>query len=202
MCTSLAYKGPEVDGPDLVTHANKHLFPKSLRNLAHSMSDKAFFYHLLTNQSPIDGYHNSDVLHADTRKNWRHCSCSMSVKWNIRRIPCQKSRQKDLPTAFLVSLILRAGQRRGVFSDCKSSSCFKWAGVKKSTLLCLGDLTVLDQGEQQLHSSSGGLCSRKKKQHRPVVAWYFSLISCPLISDISRCLEHLVTKCPFSILEM
>lgn len=53
MCTFLAYKGPKVDGPDLVTHANEHLFPKSLRNLAQSMSDKAFFYHLMTKQSPV-----------------------------------------------------------------------------------------------------------------------------------------------------
>lgn len=53
MCTFLAYKDPEVDGPGLVTHANEHLFPKSLRNLAHNMSDKAFFCHLMTNQSPV-----------------------------------------------------------------------------------------------------------------------------------------------------
>lgn len=100
-------------------------------------------------------------------------------------------------TALLVSLILRAGQKRGVFSNYKSSSCFKWAGVKKSTLLCIGDLTVLDQGEQQLHSSSSGFWSRKKRQHRPVVAWYFDLNSCPLISDTLECLEHLITNILF-----
>lgn len=42
-----------MNGPGLVAHANEHLFPKSLRNLAHSMSDKAFFCHLMTNQSPV-----------------------------------------------------------------------------------------------------------------------------------------------------
>lgn len=74
---------------------------------------------------------------------------------------------------------------RGVFSDCKSSSCFKWVGVKKTTLPCLGDLTAPDQGEQQLHfSSSISLWSRKNRQHRPVVAWYFSLNSCLLISGV------------------
>lgn len=42
-----------MDGPSLVTRANEYLFPKSLRNLAHSTSDKAFFCHLMANQSPV-----------------------------------------------------------------------------------------------------------------------------------------------------
>lgn len=92
--------------------------------------------------------------------------------------------KKNLPTVSLVCLILKAGQRRGFFSNCKSSSCFKWAGVKKSTLLCLRDLTVPDREEQQLHFSRNGLWSRKNRHHRPVVPWYFSSNPCPLISDV------------------
>lgn len=96
----------------------------------------------------------------------------------------EKSRQKKKSSNSLPFQSDFEGRtKKGIFSDCKSSSCFKWAGVKKSTLLCLGDLTVLEQGEQLLHSSSSGLWSRKKRQHRPVIPWYFSLNSCPLIFD-------------------
>lgn len=93
------------------------------------------------------------------------------------------------------------GQGRGAgFSlNWKSSSCFKWAGVKQSTLLCLRDLTVPDQEVWQLHFSRNGLWSRKNRQHRPVVAWYFSSNPSPdfWCIGVSRTSDH---KCPFSIL--
>lgn len=192
MCTFLAYKGPEVDRPGLVTCANEHFFPKSLGNLAYSTSDKAFFCYLITNQSPVVTRQTRTAVYCMQIPGKMEGGCSISVKWNIhwdpRKVFCilllRSQDKKNLPAAFLVSLILRAGHRKGIFSDCKSSSCFIWAGVKKSTLFCLGDLTVLDQGEQLLHSSSNGLWSRKKRQHRPVISWYFSLNSCPLISDV------------------
>lgn len=114
---------------------------------------------------------------------------SKGSHWDPRKsfvyFAAEKSRQKKKSSnSFPCQSDFESRTKKGIFSDCKSSSCFKWAGVKESTLLCLGDLTVLDQGEQLLHSSSNELWSRKKRQRRPVVSRYFILNSCPLISDV------------------
>lgn len=89
MCTFLAYKGPEVDRPGLVTCANEHFFPKSLGNLAYSTSDKAFFCYLITNQSPVVTRQTRTAVYCMQIPGKMEGGCSISVKWNIHWDPIE-----------------------------------------------------------------------------------------------------------------